>query len=407
MEIITKTPGFQHIVEKSLMCLDRNSIAIFRAVNQNCRGITDCPIFYLKKLSQENLPQDLIENWKQLIKKIPSEEIKQILTSEFIQMYAKRSPKYPLELAQELALDQGERSCWDLLSKFWEFLKIHFLLLTDAPHEEFASANPALDKKDSELLMFIFEFSSPKIFVKPTKSILSGFIIFTNMVIGNLNPIQIATCFGYEKAVERMISKYDDPNAPNSNGLTPIQIAAFKGSLKIVQLLIPSATNPHVANIYGWTPIHLAAYNGHLEIVRLLMTSTTNLNVANIVGKTPILYAAFNGHLEIVQLLMTSITNPNVADNRGWTPINAAAQEGHLDIVRLLMRTTDNPNAPDNSGWTPIHSAAQGGHLEIVRLLMKTTNNPNAPDNLGNTPEFLASELWPLHHDIVRLFWNN
>ena len=86
MEIITKIPGFHHIVEKSLMCLDRNSIAIFRAVNQNCRGITDCPIFYLKKLSQENLPQDLIENWKQLIKKIPSEEIKQILTSEFIQM---------------------------------------------------------------------------------------------------------------------------------------------------------------------------------------------------------------------------------------------------------------------------------------------------------------------------------
>ena len=103
MEIIIKTPGFQHIVEKSLMCLNRKSIAIFRSVNRDCKGITDSPSFYLKKLSQENLPQDLIENWKQLIKKIPSEEIKQILTSEFIQMYAKRSPKYPLEFAQELA----------------------------------------------------------------------------------------------------------------------------------------------------------------------------------------------------------------------------------------------------------------------------------------------------------------
>ena len=167
MEIITKTPGFQHIVEKSLMCLNRKSIAIFRSVNRDCKGITDSPSFYLKKLSQENLPQDLIENWKQLIKKIPSEEIKQILTSEFIKMYAKGSPKYPLELAQELALDQGEWSWGDLFSKFWEFLKIHLSLLTDAPHKKFASANPALDKKDSELLLFIFEFSSPKIFVKP------------------------------------------------------------------------------------------------------------------------------------------------------------------------------------------------------------------------------------------------
>ena len=133
MEIITKNPGFQHIVEKSLMCLNRKSIAIFRSVNRDCKGITDSPSFYLKKLSQEKLPQDLIENWKQLIKNIPSEEIKQVLTSEFIQMYAKGSPKYPLELAQELALDQGEWSWGDLFSKFWEFLKIHLSLLTDAP----------------------------------------------------------------------------------------------------------------------------------------------------------------------------------------------------------------------------------------------------------------------------------
>ena len=41
------------------------------------------------------------------------------------------------------------------------------------------------------------------------------------MVIGLLNPIQIATWFGYEKAVKRMISNYDDPNAPNSKGVTP------------------------------------------------------------------------------------------------------------------------------------------------------------------------------------------
>ena len=86
------------------MCLDRKSIAIFRSINRDSKGITDSPNFYLKKLSQENPPQDLIENWKQLIKKIPSEEIKQILTSEFFQMYAKRSPKYPLELAQELTV---------------------------------------------------------------------------------------------------------------------------------------------------------------------------------------------------------------------------------------------------------------------------------------------------------------
>ena len=146
MESLFKNPGFQHIVEKSLMCLDRKSIAIFRLVNQDCKGITDIPSFYLKKLAQENSSQDLIENWKQLIKKIPSDEIKHIIISEFFQMYTKRSPKYPLELAQELAVD----------------------------------------KDDSEFLMFIIEFSSPTIFVKPAESI-AHFV--------NLNPMHLAAWF--------------------------------------------------------------------------------------------------------------------------------------------------------------------------------------------------------------------
>ena len=130
MDNIIKNPGFQHIVEKSLMCLDRKSIAIFRSVNRDCKRITDSPTFYLEKISQEKPPQAMatlpkrlklrffgksfpqfveknwIENWKQLIKKIPNEEIKQILTSEFFQMYAQRCPKCPLELAQELAMNK-------------------------------------------------------------------------------------------------------------------------------------------------------------------------------------------------------------------------------------------------------------------------------------------------------------
>ena len=48
----------------------------------------------------------MIENWSELIKKITSYEIKPIITLEFIKMYTKRSPKYPLKLAVELALDE-------------------------------------------------------------------------------------------------------------------------------------------------------------------------------------------------------------------------------------------------------------------------------------------------------------
>ena len=54
MENIIQNPGLQHIIEKSLTFLDQKSIAAFRSVNRDCRRITDCPTFYLKKFATKN-----------------------------------------------------------------------------------------------------------------------------------------------------------------------------------------------------------------------------------------------------------------------------------------------------------------------------------------------------------------
>ena len=57
MEIILKSPGLQHIIEKTLKCLgNKEDIASFRLINRDCNRIVDCPTFYLKKLlSKENI----------------------------------------------------------------------------------------------------------------------------------------------------------------------------------------------------------------------------------------------------------------------------------------------------------------------------------------------------------------
>ena len=68
MEDLLRNPGLQHIVEKSLKFLSHEDIASFRSLNQDCKNIVDCPGFYLMKLShQENVPEDLIQEWKKLI----------------------------------------------------------------------------------------------------------------------------------------------------------------------------------------------------------------------------------------------------------------------------------------------------------------------------------------------------
>ena len=103
MENILQNPGFQHIIEKSLQCLDKKSIAEFRLVNRYCKEIADTPRVYLKKFSNENVFKDLITKWELLTQKIPNEGIKHTLAFELSKMYGKRCVKLPLELAYEIS----------------------------------------------------------------------------------------------------------------------------------------------------------------------------------------------------------------------------------------------------------------------------------------------------------------
>ena len=106
MEDIIRTPGLQHIIQTTLTFLDKNDIASFRMVNQDCQNIVDDPLFSLKKLSQlEDIPKDLIENWKMIIKNIQHNavEIKKEITKELFKMFCTTDARYPLKLTYKLA----------------------------------------------------------------------------------------------------------------------------------------------------------------------------------------------------------------------------------------------------------------------------------------------------------------
>ena len=101
MQKIIESPGLQHLAQKMLFYLDKSSIASFRSINQDCKIIVDDPMFSLKKLSQlEDIPKDLIENWKKIIQKLhdDNDDVKQEFTTELFKMYRTSDPKYPLEL---------------------------------------------------------------------------------------------------------------------------------------------------------------------------------------------------------------------------------------------------------------------------------------------------------------------
>ena len=279
MEDIIQNPGLQLIVEKSLMCLDNNSISAFRLVNQDCEKIVHSPRFYLKKLFSGKImketPKSLIEDWKQLIKKISDQKIKNMLAFELAKMYnnTKRGlpPKHPLELAQDMAM------C----------------------------------KENPELVMFIIENSNPKSLVKSKVTggtqakVIEGKIALVKSKRCSVNSMHLAVIFGFEEVARRMINNSVPTNVPNEFGVTPIGVAAFHNQLELVQLLMPYYENPNAPCNIGITPIHVAAHNGNTEILKLFLASTDN---------------------------------PNVPENNyGWTPIHAAAQKGHKEIVEVLI----------------------------------------------------------------------
>ena len=329
MESIIQNPGFQHIVEKVLIDLNKKSIIEFRLVNSDCRRITDSPRFYLKKLSNQSLSKYFMEKWELVMKNIPTEDIKKCLTKELFKMYVKGYGKEPLELAQDLAIGK----------------KV----------------------EDIGLVTCIIGNSSPKSFVVAKIDYL-----LCHGISCTVTPLHLSAYFGFEEAVRSLISSSAIPTVPNETGYTPIHFAACNGHLEVVRLLMNSTENPFVRNYSGSTPIHLASGNGHLEVVRLLMTKIDNPIIQNIYGETPIHKAARNGHLEIIRLLMTSTDNPIVHNYLGNTPIHEAARHGHLEVVRLLMTATANPNIPNDNGRTPESLAATCKHHDIVKLFRKS-----------------------------------
>ena len=127
MEEIVKNPGLQLIIQNILSCLNKNSIASFRLVNQDCKNIVDNPIVYLKKVSQvEAVPKDLIGKWRKLCNAI---DTKYTLALELFKMYSTNNAKWPLEVAYDIG-ESKDKSNTDLA----------MAILENSVHESFVKA---------------------------------------------------------------------------------------------------------------------------------------------------------------------------------------------------------------------------------------------------------------------------
>jgi ankyrin repeat protein len=185
------------------------------------------------------------------------------------------------------------------------------------------------------------------------------------------NNLMVAASNGFDKEIERLISKGADINVVSYQGATPLVFAVANNHLSSVLTLL--AHNPDVNKLTSnnETPLLISVKNQNLEIAEALIRGGADIDLADKTGATAIHYAALAGNFKMTDLLLYYNADCNKKANDGTTPLMAAILAGYTDITDLLFQNGANLESRDNDGYTPFLIAAQTGDTMVMNLLLK------------------------------------
>jgi ankyrin repeat protein len=187
-----------------------------------------------------------------------------------------------------------------------------------------------------------------------------------------------AAKMGDTAAINRLLERHVNVNAPDSDGTTALAWVAHRDDVEAAILLIHAGANVNAANELGVTPLYLACLNGNLSMVEALVRAGANVNWALPSGETVLMTASHAGNVTIVKSLIASGASVNVKETRrGQTALMWAVAEGHHDVAAALLAKGAEVNARSKNGFTPMMFAAQRGDLEASRMLLDAGANIN------------------------------
>jgi ankyrin repeat protein len=178
-------------------------------------------------------------------------------------------------------------------------------------------------------------------------------VVFVSFVVsaGAAGPSEVADAAarGDRAAVQALIAKKADVNAPQSDGATALHWAVYRGNRELAAVLMRAGANPKAANREGVTPMWLASVNGDAAMVAALIEAGADANETLPLGRTPLMLASRTGNVDAMKVLLDNGANPNAKETlRGTTPMMWAADEGHEAAIRLLIDRGADANARSN-----------------------------------------------------------
>ena len=139
-------------------------------------------------------------------------------------------------------------------------------------------------------------------------------------------------------ALQALLKKKADVNAPQRDGATALHWAVYNDDADATDLLLRAGAKPNVANRTGMTPLAMAALYGSTPLIDRLLKGGADAKAVGPNGETMLMYAARNGRPEAVKLLVEGGADVNAKERlRGTTALMWAVEQRHSEAVSVLL----------------------------------------------------------------------
>jgi ankyrin repeat protein len=214
-------------------------------------------------------------------------------------------------------------------------------------------------------------------------------------------PLTIASYFGLDVVVKRLLEAGADVNGKAEDGTTALIAAVLSGQVAAVEQLLKAGAHLNASGKRGFTALCQAAYSEHGAVAKMLLDEGADMSIRCNLGRTPVDWAVQILNSGAVKWLLKAGADASAMMPDGWTLLQTAAVNGDETTLKLLLEAGADLEGKGNRGTTPLDIAAREGNSLIVRLLLKAGAKVDAVNSYGITP--LTTARAGGHDSVVKL----
>ena len=177
---------------------------------------------------------------------------------------------------------------------------------------------------------------------------------------------------GQAAALQSMVAKGLQVDAPLEDGSTVLMAAVDSGSRRAVQSLLSAGADPN-------------------RLMRVAYQLHNQGDKPEPPGESSAMHlACVAGDPQLLDMLLGAKGNPNLVGELGWTPLHCAAYWGRETQLRSLIKAGADPKVADQYGNSPLHVASSEGNTNLCQLLIQAGALPQALNKEGKTAAQVA-----------------